>query len=891
MVQTSAPTRSSLNPETAPGKPPARSLSLRVLLVGLLIGAAAYVGLFCAIIVFRIVPSVRDMKSHSHTAMATWTTRNDLDTTLQLATSRIRGLLLRQTEGAPPSQAEILAVVDTVRGYADRSWVRDAARAFAKAPMETRVALARAMSAESGAINAVLDAATDVELGRVTQTAHHLVRADSLRHLAVAHLLAIEKSALMGAFNSERDVGVIAEAAGDLVWWWAIAGLLLGFWFLVVVHQRLNVPLALLERGLDRVTAGDLSVVVPIKRRDEVGRLTQHLNNATAVLRDRTEEERLRAHNLSERLGRVLDESWNEILICDAVTLHIRQVNQGALKNLGWEPSELERHTLLDLLPEFDPESFAALLEPLRDGRERRIVLTTVHLRSDGTTYPVEMNLQLSTREAPPVFVAIVQDLTSRVRIEAELNRIFDLSADLLVTGTLDGRLTRVNPAWVRTLGYSQEEPLRRPFADFVHPDDLPQLEAVLAGLARGAAAREFTLRLRHRNGGYRWISWNCDPPADGILYGVGRDVTDRKEAEAKQHSLGVALERAAREWSMTFDAITDPVMVVSATGTLVRINEAARAATGQTHASVLGRPPSSIGSDPLWRRTDALAAQVRATGSPTSTQISSTRWRRTWDLDGVPVIRDGELQAVIVIAHDITALSQLQESLRRSETMAAMGALVAGVAHEVRNPLFSMTATLDAFEARHRDRPRDEPHLDILRNQLGRLQQLMRDLLEYGKPPTLELTSLDLGEVVRQAAEANAAVVQESGVTLRILADPGLPPAQGDRLRLTQVFGNLIVNGIQHSPRWGEVTVTIDSLHQDGRHWLEARVADQGPGFTADSLPHVFEPFYTRRRGGTGLGLALVQRIVEQHSGRVTAENCQTGGGLVRVRLPLAPN
>jgi signal transduction histidine kinase len=101
-------------------------------------------------------------------------------------------------------------------------------------------------------------------------------------------------------------------------------------------------------------------------------------------------------------------------------------------------------------------------------------------------------------------------------------------------------------------------------------------------------------------------------------------------------------------------------------------------------------------------------------------------------------------------------------------------------------------------------------------------------------------------------------------------------------------VLTNLLTNAVQHAPDGSCVTVRANDLHLDGRSWLECVVADEGPGFAAGDLPHVFEPFYTRRRGGTGLGLALVHRIMEQHGGAVEAVNADGGGAVVRIRLPL---
>jgi signal transduction histidine kinase len=219
---------------------------------------------------------------------------------------------------------------------------------------------------------------------------------------------------------------------------------------------------------------------------------------------------------------------------------------------------------------------------------------------------------------------------------------------------------------------------------------------------------------------------------------------------------------------------------------------------------------------------------------------------------------------------------------------MAAVGALVAGVAHEVRNPLFSMTATLDAFEARAGGQT-SGPHLSVLRAQLERLQQLMRELLEYGKPPQLVLAATDLRETLRQATEECEPLAAQHGVRLQWTAPDELPHLHGDQPRLVQVFVNLVANAVQHCPRGATVQITASDVRENGRSWLVTRVEDEGSGFQAQDLTRVFEPFFTRRRGGTGLGLALVQRITEQHGGQVFAANREGRGAVVTVHLPYA--
>jgi len=226
-------------------------------------------------------------------------------------------------------------------------------------------------------------------------------------------------------------------------------------------------------------------------------------------------------------------------------------------------------------------------------------------------------------------------------------------------------------------------------------------------------------------------------------------------------------------------------------------------------------------------------------------------------------------------------------EKLRRTEKMAAMGGLVAGVAHEVRNPLFGMSAMLDAYG-------KELSHLDLtdfsasMHLEIGRLKHLMTELLEFGKPVALDPAPARLHELIGEVVEARTRTVNPAAtVTVLNQVDEQLPPIAMDRPRLRQVFENLVDNAIQHSPPGEPVTISASGFTQSGRPWIECRVEDRGPGFPPYDLPHVFEPFFTRRENGTGLGLSIVQRIVEEHQGHVTAGNRPGGGAVITVQLP----
>jgi len=244
-------------------------------------------------------------------------------------------------------------------------------------------------------------------------------------------------------------------------------------------------------------------------------------------------------------------------------------------------------------------------------------------------------------------------------------------------------------------------------------------------------------------------------------------------------------------------------------------------------------------------------------------------------------------VERVITVVRDVDQRKEMEEALRRGETMSAMGALVAGVAHEVRNPLFGMSALLDAY-AEEMATPDLTQLAAGLRAQITRLTHLMRELLELGRPVTLMSAPDSLHDLIEEVLKSCARAAANANVALHSTIDPALPPAPMDRSRLRQVFENLIDNAVQHAPAVRNVTIGATQLVQADRPWIECTVEDDGSGFQSADLSRVFEPFFTRRERGIGLGMSIVRRIVEEHGGRVTAGNGVAGGAVITVRLPL---
>lgn len=352
-------------------------------------------------------------------------------------------------------------------------------------------------------------------------------------------------------------------------------------------------------------------------------------------------------------------------------------------------------------------------------------------------------------------------------------------------------------------------------------------------------------------------------------------------------------------------------LLVDPATGAIVDANRAAADFYGLSRDTLAARTLPDLAdlpSDELMQTLE-VAAEVgtHAVGFPHRHASGEVRLVEVY----AGPLDDGGRRLVHLIVHDVTERLRaeaaarelhaervahqrtlaLHEALRRQETLSRIGALVAAVAHEVRNPLFAISSTLDAMRARLGDTPEVQRYFPVLGAQVERLTALMRDLLDYGKPAALSLEPTVAADLVAVSVEQVQAAATERSVTL---APPDVPPrlplVLADRQRAVQVLQNLLLNAVQHAPAGGVVDVRLGHDTLGGRAAVAFEVLDDGPGFADGEATRIFEPFYSRRAGGTGMGLALAHRLVHDHGGTISAANREGGGASLRVVLPAAP-
>lgn len=358
------------------------------------------------------------------------------------------------------------------------------------------------------------------------------------------------------------------------------------------------------------------------------------------------------------------------------------------------------------------------------------------------------------------------------------------------------------------------------------------------------------------------------------------------ERSHAALTALNTRLESAAVEWRTTVDTIDAPLLVLDPFGTIERMNRAASDLLPGRPFAWLGRSSERLAEHSPWDSALALSREAIARDSILTSRIHHHATGRTWDLWCRRSQRVGRRGSVVVVARDVTAVIDLQESLRRSETMAALGSLVAGVAHEVRNPLFAISSLVDAWSVQKKGDP--QRFHQALRGEVGRLKSLMTELLEYGTPAKWTPVAYPLGAIVHEAVRSCAHEAEARGV--RIVTPRALDiEVFVDPQRFVRVLINLVQNAVQHAPAASAVTVSTLFGADVDAPTAHVAVRDCGPGFRDDDLPRVFTPFFSRRAGGFGLGLAISERIVAEYRGRITAANHPDGGAVVSVSVPVA--
>ncbi len=483
----------------------------------------------------------------------------------------------------------------------------------------------------------------------------------------------------------------------------------------------------------------------------------------------------------------------------------------------------------------------------------------------------------------------------------AERDRVWRLSRDLIGVADSTGVWLSINPAWTRVLGWDGEQIRGRTSEWLEHPDDRLRTRAEVTNLAAGHETLAFENRFRTRQGDYRLLNWTAFPE-DGLLYCVGRDVTVERERETAlrnfQDFARLALSAVGGVGVWTYDVATDRFTGDAAISELYGLDPD-RAAAGIERSAFLANvhPDDRAGLQATMsgglEQSGDLELEYRIVHPGGAVRWVLSRGHTYFDDAGRPTRRTG-------VGVETTRHRQLEEQLRQSQKMEAVGQLTGGLAHDFNNLLTGITGSLELLQTRlSQGRLKDvDRYVRAAQGAAQRAAALTHRLLAFSRRQTLEPKPTWTDRLLAEMLDLVRRTVGPS-VVVGMASSDEVWPTLCDANQLENAVLNLCINARDAMPDGGRITLQVENTEVDERfarsrdmpagQYVAVSVTDTGTGMKPDVVARAFDPFFTTKPlgEGTGLGLSMVYGFAKQSGGQVRIHSVEASGTTVSIYLP----
>ena len=335
--------------------------------------------------------------------------------------------------------------------------------------------------------------------------------------------------------------------------------------------------------------------------------------------------------------------------------------------------------------------------------------------------------------------------------------------------------------------------------------------------------------------------------------------------------------------------SIADGVFTVDSNGIITTFNRAATMITGYEAHEAIGRDCRSLFERP---DCDGLCPGAHEIGAGLTMETSLRRKDGTIIPVEVSIspLRDSEGRVVGLVEafRDISELKRMREEVKLKERLAALGNMAAGLAHEIRNPLNSLALTAQYMEQLFPPKTEEDKAeflecLGIIKRKMEELNESVEDFLQFARPPQMSFSKVELSKVLEEVLFLISMDARRRGIEVEEEVEDGLPEIMGDPKQIQKAFLNIALNAIQAMPNGG--TLGIRAWAED--KWVMVEISDTGIGMDKETMEHLFDPYFTRRKGGTGLGLTISYTIVERHGGKILVDSEEGKGTKVKIMFP----
>jgi PAS domain S-box-containing protein len=568
----------------------------------------------------------------------------------------------------------------------------------------------------------------------------------------------------------------------------------------------------------------------------------------------------------------------------------------GTLRTVNRRISELAGQTYQGLVGQ---KIYDFIEEPTRENVEQGVGRFLDKKRWAGT---VRVRLKRSAR--PLYFECVVnaivkgdeivgasilgRDVTEQREKELRFTELFETLQEGVYFSTPEGQLLDANPALVAMLGYTRKDELLAVDPGALSPDSTEPVLGRMVSDRGGLRTRELKLRRKDGTAATFLDSSRAvwDTAGNIIRYqGTLVDVTEKRAMERQL----LQQEEFRRR---LLESFPDLILVVDLDERYTFVSSRVRDMLGYQPEALMGKKISELEDHSPELASlyhDVASSRQVFASTEYGARHSDGSWRTMRASASQLFDADAKLIGVIISVRDITTERKLEQQVVQSERLAAMGAMIGGVAHELNNPLTVILGSADLLQ----DRVTDEfaqKQVASLQQQARRAAEIVKDLTYFSRPPAPGKSGINLSEVVDRTLTLYAYSLRKNNITVDLLREPGLPYAQGDPQQLMQVFLNVIVNAEQ-AIREARAGGTLRIRLGKSANSVWASFQDDGTGIPPENLPLIFDPFYTTKRPGrgTGLGLSICKSVMKEHNGNVEAANAPGGGAVFTVTLPTA--
>jgi len=489
----------------------------------------------------------------------------------------------------------------------------------------------------------------------------------------------------------------------------------------------------------------------------------------------------------------------------------------------------------------------------------------------------------------------VIEIALSRHRMEKELReretsyRVLAESLPGIVSRTFLGVGTKMvffNDMLEKMTGFKEEELTSGNFCrieSLLVPEDKTTVNTVLSKAIAEDSAYEVEYRIRHKDGSIRYFleRGRVRRPLDDqtpFIDSVILDITERKSSEEKLEQAYLKLMERQSFIESILSNIQSGIIVTDQEFHIMLINPSGEKFLGVSSQAVTGKDMEVVCptfADAL--KGDGDLDEIYCTACAREHVIGF----KMFDMKG----KDDAVNGHIISFADLTEIIKIRKEMKLKERLATLGEFVARVAHEIRNPLFGMTAICQIFSMELQLNDEHKKLMDSMMKETWRLKQLVEELLDCSRELKIVRKHCDLSKIVNDSLFENEILMNEKNISIEKNVSDDHFSVFADQDKIKQVIINLFKNAVEASFKHGVISIAME--RDDGS--IRFSISDTGNGLAENTMDNIFDVFYTTKRHGTGLGLAISKNIIVAHGGSLYAENRAEGGATFAFTLPVS--